>query len=225
MSVYNNELFNILEEDDNLIATIADEKNESQDVELEELQDIIQQIRKDYISTICELSELRQVVYSNVHHLSEKAIGDYAEIGFILSKKYIRRYGMYIFMADLMQTCSELIPPNHFLRMVPAFKSAEGHYVVTLLCTSTIDINFSKVCMRIADMYCIKEQIILYVDHQSSKGVQTSFEQCLLSFENDYHDFTSDAVPIHYEIESNKSCEIKTSRMQLCHSSILDVHE
>lgn len=216
MSVYNNELYNILEEDDNLITTTeVDDIKEQDDNHLTELQEIIGQVRRDFITTMNELSELRQVVYSNVHHLSEKAIGDYAEIGFILAKKHIRRYGVYIFMADLMQACCDLIPPNKYLRMVPAIKSADNHYVITLLCTSTTDINFSKVCTRIADVYTIKEQIILYVEHQSSKSVQASYEKCVLSFENDYQEFTSDDVPMHYQIGNDGNCEIKTTRMSL----------
>lgn len=219
MSVYNNELYNILDEDDNLLSSISSNDDDStgkRDEYLSELQNIVKQVRKDFASTMSELLELRQVVYANVNHLSEKAIGDYAEIGFLLAKKYIRRRGVYIFMSDLMQACSDLIPQANHLRMVPSFKTADEHYIVTLLSTSTIDINFSKVCLRIAELYNIKEQIVLYVEHQSASCVQASYEKCLLSFENDYKEFVGDDVPIHYEVDSHGNCEIKTTRMELC---------
>jgi len=214
MSVYNNELFNIHEEDDDLLAEYNDDEQTNND-HLTELQDIVGQIRKDYVTTMTELNELRQVVYTNVYHLSEKAIGDYAEIGFNLSKKYIRRYGIYITMCDLMQTCQELIPNGEYMRMLPSFKSDDDNYVVTILCTSTVHINFSKICLRIADLFHIKEHVILYVEDQSSPHVINSYQQCLTTFENEYHDFSGDTMPIHYEIGADGICEIKRCRMDL----------
>lgn len=213
MSIYNNDLYNILEEDDDLLG--GDEEGGGDDVHLNELTNIVGQIRKDYVTTMTELIELRQIVYNNVHHLSEKAIGDYAEIGFNVSNKFIRRYGVYIMMSDLMKACQDHIPFGEYLRMLPSFKVVDEHYVVTILCTTTVDINFSKICTKISEYLQSKDNIILFVEHQSSPHVINSYQQCLSTFESEYQDFLGDLMPLHYEIGSNGDCEIKRYRMEL----------
>lgn len=213
MPFYNNDLYNILEEDDDLLG--GGGEGEGDDVPLNELTDLVGQIRKDYVTTMTELIELRKIVYNNVHHLSEKAIGDYAEIGFNVSKKFIRRYGVYIMMCDLMKTCQDHIPIGEYLRMLPSFKAVDEHYVVTILCTATVDINFSKICTKISEYLQSKGHILLFVEHQSSPHVITSYQQCLSTFESEYQDFLGDIMPLHYEIGSSGDCEIKRYRMEL----------
>lgn len=203
--MHSNELFNILEEDDNLI-TIEDP--------LKEFQDIVSQIKRDHESTMNELNDLRKQVYTNIEHLSDKAIGDYAEIGFAISQKYIRKCGIYIFMSDLMRSGSGHIPEGHLLKIIPSIKSYEGKYVITLLCISTCDVNFSKIASNIAYMFDIEEKVILFVKKQSD--VIETYELCLESFEKDYAAFIEEPqTHIYFEGDDKGECVVKEEKMIL----------
>lgn len=203
--MHNNDLFNILEEDDNLIT--------SEDP-LKELQVIVSQIRRDHESTMQELSDLRKAVYTKIEHLSEKAIGDYAEISFAISQKYIKKCGVLIFMADLLRSSLGHIPEGHFLRMLPSIKTVEDRFVVTLLCTSTCDVNFSKITSNIAYMFDIEEKVLLIVKKQID--ILDGFEFCLDSFEKDYAVFMEEPqTHIYFEADDACECIVKEEKMPI----------
>ncbi len=192
---------------------------------INELLKMVSNLKVDYGSYITELQYLREIVYKQVQHVSEKAFGDYAEIAFTVSKKYIRRCGIYIFMSDLMAVCVKYLQDNDSIKMIPSLNTDNDidseKYVITLLCVSSCDTNFSSLATDIANLFEIEEKVILFVEKQIN--VIERYENCRNAFEVEFGNYIEDTRPVYFEITNKGDCLIQYKHMELNKCELFDI--
>jgi hypothetical protein len=215
---YNNDLFDITEESDAVIKSISDNNNNIDDDKtnanaIQELHQIVSYLREDFNVFMNELVDLRKIVYKNVQHLSERSIGDYAEIYFVVSKKFIRRNGIYIFMSDLMQSCVSQLTDNHVVKMIPSIKNHKGMNLISLLCLSSCNINYSLVASRLAEFFHIDDEVTIYVEKQ--ENALKTFDICKNSFQVNFLKYIDEINECYFEINQFGNCVIQHNSMQL----------
>jgi len=178
-----------------------------------ELLKLVNSFKRDYLGYMTELTSLRKVVYPTVEHLSDKAIGDYAEIAVLISKKFIRKTGIYIFMSDLMSICSKYLQEGERVHMIPSVKNHNGKYSVSILCISSCELNFSIIASEIHSKFQVEEKVLIYIDRQVN--VVNTFPFCLKSFEVEFGEYIEDPNPSYFEVDNKGECIIQHKHMEL----------